>query len=61
MAKYGKPEVATAYTRRSCDNLSHMARILGKMEDAEHYAALSEKIKAAYDKYLIHDDGEIQK
>ena len=61
MAKYGKPEVATAYTKRSCDNLSHMARILGKDEDAEHYAALSEKIKAAYDKYLIGDDGEIQK
>ena len=61
MAKYGKPEVATAYTKRSCDNLSHMARILGKTEDAEHYAALSEKIKAAYDKYLISDNGEIQK
>ena len=61
MAKYGKPEVATAYTKRSCDNLSHMARILGKDEDAERYAALSEIIKAAYDKYLIGDDGEIQK
>lgn len=61
MAKYGKPEVATAYTKRSCDNLAHMARILGKNEDAEHYTALSEKIKAAYDKYLIGDDGEIQR
>ena len=60
MAKYGKPEVATAYTKRSCDNLSHMARILGKFEDAAHYAALSEKLKAAYDKYLIADDGTIQ-
>lgn len=60
MAKYGKPEVATAYTKRSCDNLAHMARILGKDEDAAHYAALSVKIKAAYDKYLIADDGTIQ-
>ncbi len=60
MAKYGKPEVATAYTKRSCDNLAEMAKILGKTEDAEHYAALSEKIKAAYDKYLVGDDGEIQ-
>lgn len=60
MAKYGKPEVATAYTKRSCDNLSHMARILGKTEDAAHYATFSEKIKAAYDKYLIADDGTIQ-
>ncbi|MBQ6756925.1 MAG: family 78 glycoside hydrolase catalytic domain [Oscillospiraceae bacterium] len=61
MAKYGKPEVATAYTKRSCDNLAEMAKILGKTEDAEHYAALSAKIKAAYDKYLIGGDGEIQK
>lgn len=61
VAKYGKPEVATAYTKRSCDNLAHMARILGKTEDAEKYAALSQKMKAAYDKYLIGDDGEIQK
>ena len=60
MAKYGKPEVATAYTRRSCDNLAHMARLLGKDEDAAHYAALSERIKAAYDKYLIGPDGAIQ-
>ena len=60
MAKYGKPEVATAYTKRSCDNLAHMARILGKTGDAEHYAALSEKIKAAYDRYMIGPDGTIQ-
>ena len=60
MAKYGKPEVATAYTKRSCDNLAHMARILGKDEDAAHYAALSEKIGAAYDKYMIGPDGAIQ-
>ncbi len=60
MAKYGKPEVATAYTKRSCDNLAHMARILGKDEDGSHYAALSEKIKAAYDKYMIGHDGTIQ-
>ncbi|MCR5005676.1 MAG: glycoside hydrolase family 78 protein, partial [Clostridiales bacterium] len=60
MAKYGKPEVATAYTKRSCDNLSHMARILDKTEDAEHYAVLSAKIKAAYDNYMIGPDGTIQ-
>ena len=61
MAKYGKPEVATAYTKRSCDNLSHMARILGKTEDAKKYQALSAKIKTAYDMYLIDSDGVIQK
>ncbi len=60
MAKYGKPEVATAYSKRSCENLAHMARILGKDEDAAYYADLSEKIKAAYDKYMIGSDGTIQ-
>ncbi len=60
MAKYGKPEVATAYTKRSCDNLAHMAEILGKAEDAAKYRALSEKIKACYDQYLVSQTGEIQ-
>ncbi len=60
MAQYGKPEVATAYTKRSCDNVAHMARILGKNVDAEKYEAISEKIKTAYDKYMISDDGMIQ-
>lgn len=61
MAQYGKPEVATAYTKRSCDNVAHMAEILGKTEDAEHYRTLSRRIKAAYNKYMIAPDGEIQK
>ncbi len=61
MAQYGKPEVATAYTKRSCDNVAHMAEILGKAEDAEKYHKLSAKIKEAYNKYLIAPDGEIQK
>ena len=61
MAKYGKPEVATAYTKRSCDNLAHIARILGKTEDADHYASLSAKIKTAYDRYMIDENGVIQK
>lgn len=61
MAQYGKPEVATAYTKRSCDNVAHMAEILGKTEDAQKYRKLSAKIKAAYNKYMIAPDGEIQK
>ena len=61
MAKYGQPEVATAYTKRSCDSVAHMAEILGKSEDAAKYHDLSEKLKAAYNKYLIASDGEIQK
>ena len=61
MAKFGQPEVATAYTKRSCDNVAHMAEILGKTADAEKYRSLSEKLKGAYNKYLIAPNGEIQK
>lgn len=61
MAQFGKPEVATAYTKRSCDNLAHIAEILGKTEDVTYYRSLSTKIKTAYNKYLIAPDGEIQK
>ena len=60
IAQFGKPEVATAYTKRSCDNLSHIAAILGKIEDARYYAALAERIKTAYDAYMIASDGAIQ-
>lgn len=60
MAQYGNPEVATAYTCRSCDNLAHMAEILGISEDEKKYHAIAEKIRNAYDKYMIADDGTIQ-
>lgn len=60
MAQFGKPEVATAYTKRSCDNLAHIAEILGKAGDAEHYRELAKKIKTAYDKYMVGEDGIIQ-
>lgn len=59
-AENGEPEVATAYTKRSCDNLAHMARILGKKKDAERYEDFSRKIRKAYDRYLIGEDGTIQ-
>ena len=60
MARYGKPEVATAYTKRSCDALAHMAEILGKTEDAACYRELSGKIKTAYEQYMVDSDGVIQ-
>lgn len=61
MAKNGKPEVATAYTKRSCDNLAHIAKILGNEKDADYYSGLSLKIRNAYNKYIISETGEIQK
>lgn len=60
-ARYGKPEVATAYTKRSCDNVAWMAEVLGKTDDAAKYRRLSAKIKACYDRYMIGEDGVIQK
>lgn len=60
MAKLGKPLVATAYMKRSCDNISHMAEILGKQADAEKYKKLSKRIKSVYSRYLISEDGVIE-
>lgn len=60
MAQFGKAEVATAYTKRSCDNLAQMASLLGKTEDAAYYSRMAEKIKAAYARYMISEDGVIQ-
>ena len=60
MAKLGKPLVATAYMKRSCDNISHMAEILGKQEDAEKYAKLSKRIRSVYSRYLVGEDGVIE-
>ena len=61
MIKMGKPLVATAYMRRSASNVADMARVLGKTDDAEYYAKISERISRVYEKYLISDDGEIEK
>ncbi|MBO6127904.1 MAG: family 78 glycoside hydrolase catalytic domain [Pseudobutyrivibrio sp.] len=60
MAKYGKPEVATAYTKRSCDELAQLAEILGKKEDSQKFRKISREIKRCYNKYLIDPNGIIQ-
>lgn len=59
-AKTGDPVVATAYMARTAGNVAEMAKVLGKDEEAAHYAALAEKIRAVYAKYLIAEDGAIQ-
>ena len=63
MVKYlshiGSPEVATAYTKRSCDVMAAMAKILGKTEDADKYRELSRRIRYCYETYLVGDDGTI--
>ena len=59
-AKTGDAVVATAYMSRTAQNVADMAMILEKMEDAVRYAAVAEKIRSVYAKYLIADDGTIQ-
>ena len=48
-------EVASAYYAWSAAKLSEVAGILGKEADAKHYAAISERVKAAYRKEFLPD------
>lgn len=59
-AKAGDAITATAYMARTAQNLADMAAVLGKMEDASHYAAIAKKVREVYAKYLIAGDGTIQ-
>lgn len=60
MAKQGNAVVATAYLYRSVSNLSRMAGVLGKQEEAQHYGKIAARIRDCYDKYLISEDGVIE-
>ena len=59
-AKVGSAVVATAYMARSAGNVAQMAKILGKKEEAEHYAHICSNIKRVYNKYLIGENGVIE-
>ena len=60
MARYGKPETATACTKYSCDLLAYLAEVLGFEDDHRYYMKKAEQLKYAYDRYLISEDGVIQ-
>lgn len=45
---HGAPELATGYFGYSAGLMAEIAGVLEKKEDSRHYAALHEKIKAAY-------------
>ncbi len=51
--------VATAWFARSADLLRRSAEILGKNEDARHYAALFGKIKAAFQEAFVTAGGRV--
>ena len=59
-AKEGDAVTATAYMARTAQNLADMATVLGKSEDATHYAVIAKTIREVYAKYLIAEDGTIQ-
>lgn len=54
------PEVPTAFLCYSARLASKMAEILGHDDEQLYYRAVSEKVKAVYNKYLIGDDGIIK-
>ena len=51
----GAPEVATAYFFYSTKLLSEIAETLGKAQDAQTYGELAEKIKKAYNSFVLKD------
>lgn len=55
----GVPDIATAYFAQSCRMMSQVAEILGKTDEAEKYAALYEKVNAAYHAIEL-PDGQIR-
>ncbi len=54
---FGDPIVATAYYENSCRLLGKAAGVLGKTEDERAYLSLADKIKEAYIKEFINEDG----
>ena len=54
---FGDPIVSSAYFVYSTRLLSKIAAVLGKTDDAQDYAELAEKAKAAYSKEFINADG----
>lgn len=51
--------VATAYFYRSVDLLAASAAVIGRSEDAQNYAELAARIRAAFSTAYVQDDGRI--
>ena len=56
---FSEPAVATAYLAYSSSLLAKIAGLLGKDVDTGEYAALHEKVKAAYQAEFVKADGRI--
>jgi len=55
-----KGYVATPFFANSCYLLSKIAKVLGKVNDAQHYKELSGKVKEAYIKKCVDRDGRVK-
>jgi alpha-L-rhamnosidase len=55
-----KGYVATPFFAHSCQLLSKIAGVLGKENDAEYYWGLSEKVRAAYFKKYVKQNGRVK-
>ena len=54
------PWVGTAYYYHSCSLMSEIAAILGRDEDSRRYAALAEKVRAAFRKVFTDGHGRMK-
>ena len=55
------PWIGTAYYARSCELMAKIAGILGEKKDVRRYAALAEKIKAAFRRVFTDVHGRMKK
>lgn len=58
-ATTGKDFIATAYLAHSADLVSRAAAVLGKSDDATHYRALFDKVRAAFRKEFVSPNGRV--
>jgi alpha-L-rhamnosidase len=58
-ATTGKDLIATAFFAHSTDLLQRMARLLGKNEEAARYAGQFSRIKAAFRREFVTEDGRV--
>jgi alpha-L-rhamnosidase len=59
LAKADKGVVATACLYRDARILADTAELLGRTQDAEHFAALAKRTRAAFHDHYVNDDGTI--
>jgi alpha-L-rhamnosidase len=55
-----KELIGTAFFAYSTQLMSNIARILDKEQDARRYGALSNEVRAAFNKRFVHEDGTIE-